>query len=81
MPSSRGGAIREALARRADLVDMEGFAVARACARAGVPCEIVKVVSDDASHDAGAAWLDGIDTLARVIAEVVARELEEPRGP
>ncbi len=77
----QGGAVRAALAQRADLVDMEGFAVARACTAAGVPCEIVKVVSDDASEEAGASWLDGIDALARMIADVVVRELDERRGP
>jgi adenosylhomocysteine nucleosidase len=71
----QGGPVRASLAARADLVDMEGFAVARACAAAGVPCEIVKVVSDDASAGAGTSWLDAVDDLARVIAEVVAREL------
>ena len=70
-----GGPVRAALAVRADLVDMEGFAVAKACAAFGVPCEIVKVVSDDASEDAGATWLDGVDALARVIAEIVDAEL------
>ena len=67
--------VRAALAARADLVDMEGYAVARACQRFGVPCELVKVVSDTASQDAARSWVDEVDATARVIAEVVAREL------
>ncbi len=70
-----GGPRRDALAQRADLVDMEGFAVAHACAAAGVPCEIVKVVSDDAAEGAGGTWVEQIDALARAIAEVVAHEM------
>ena len=67
-----GGSGPAALAERAHLVDMEGYAVARACADAGVPCELVKVVSDSADDSAGHTWLERVDALARVIAEVVA---------
>ena len=69
------GELRRALAERAHLVDMEGFAVARACAAMGVPCEIVKVVSDDASSGAGRTWQEQVDETARVIADVVADHL------
>lgn len=68
-------AVRAMLAQRADLVDMEGYAVARACQRAGVPCDLVKVVSDTASHDAARSWVDEVDATARIIAEFVAAEL------
>lgn len=39
-----------------DLVDMEAFALARACARAGVPFRCLKFVSDAADGDAPADW-------------------------
>ena len=68
-------AVRRALAERAHLVDMEGYAVARACQAAGVPCEMVKVVSDTASDDAPTSWQEQADRTARVIAEVVATRL------
>lgn len=68
-------AVRGVLAERAHLVDMEGYAVARACAAAGVPCEMVKVVSDTASEDAAVTWAEQADATARVIAEVVADRL------
>ncbi len=68
-------AVRAELAARAHLVDMEGFAVARACAAAGVPCTIIKVVSDDASEGAGRTWVEQVDAAARIIARVVAAEL------
>lgn len=69
-------AIRSDLAVRAHLVDMEGFAVARACEAAGVPCTLVKVVSDDASAGASRTWVEEVDATARIIAGVVAAELD-----
>jgi adenosylhomocysteine nucleosidase len=68
-------ALRVALAARADLVDMEGFAVARACALADVPCRMVKVVSDSASEGAARSWKEQADRTARQIAAVVAEHL------
>ena len=55
---------RDELARRAHLVDMEGFAVAYACRRAGVGVRLVKSVSDEA--DASALdWATAVDASAR----------------
>lgn len=65
-------AVRAALARRADLVDMEGYAVAYACRRMGVRVRLVKHVSDNA--DASAMdWPLLVDRSARVL----GRWLEE----
>ncbi len=59
-------AVRDRLAARADLVDMEGYAVALACAELGVPVRLVKHVSDSA--DAGAMdWPDLVDASARAL--------------
>lgn len=44
--------VREALAARAHLVDMEGYAVVYACRRRGVPVRLVKHVSDAADERA-----------------------------
>jgi adenosylhomocysteine nucleosidase len=68
-------AVRDALAERAHLVDMEGYAVARACQAAGVPCDLVKVVSDTASEGAARSWQDQMDAIARQIADAVAQHL------
>lgn len=68
-------AVRAVLAQRAQLVDMEGYAVARACQQAGVPCDLVKVVSDTASSDAARTWAEQADATARVIADIVSAEL------
>src|SRR5690606_20076427 len=67
--------VRAGLAERAHLVDMEGYAVARACEAAGVPCELVKVVSDTASEGAATSWKEQADRTARLIAEVVRQRL------
>lgn len=63
--------VRDRLALRADLVDMEGYAVAFACDALGVPVRLVKHVSDRA--DAGAmSWPELVDASARVLGEWVA---------
>lgn len=67
--------LRADLSRRADLVDMEGFAVARACQLAGVPCRMVKVVSDTASDGAASSWQAEADRTARLIAAAAAEQL------
>jgi adenosylhomocysteine nucleosidase len=77
----QGGPVRDALAQRADLVDMEGFAVAHACAAVGVPCEIVKVVSDEADELAHRSWQDQVEALAVTIAEVVAHAIATEGSP
>lgn len=72
---------RAALAQRAHLVDMEGFAVAWACEAAGVQWRMVKHVSDNADETA-LAWVDAVDASARVLGEWVANFLaaEQPRS-
>lgn len=67
--------VRQALAVRAHLVDMEGYAIAKACLAAGVPCELVKVVSDTASEGAARSWKEQVEVTAHTIAEVVATRL------
>jgi adenosylhomocysteine nucleosidase len=67
--------VRDRLAEHAHLVDMEGYAVARACMVLGVPCTMLKVVSDEASHEALASWKATVDLAARAIAEAVDNHL------
>lgn len=61
-------AARDLLAARADLVDMEGFAVAYACAEMGARCRLVKHVSDQADESA-LDWPSRIDASARVLGQ------------
>lgn len=60
--------LRDVLAQRAGLVDMEGFAVARVAAAMGVPVRLVKVVSDTADESA-LDWPDVVDGCARQLGE------------
>ena len=64
-------AVREALAARAHLVDMEGYAVAFACARIGVPVRLVKHVSDNADESAF-DWPAMVDRSARALGDWLA---------
>jgi nucleoside phosphorylase len=67
--------LRAALAQRAHLVDMEGYAVALACSRFGVPAELVKHVSDNADETA-VAWPSLVEASARVLGAWVEERLE-----
>ncbi|GGK93886.1 nucleosidase [Planomonospora parontospora subsp. parontospora] len=69
-------AARERLAARAHLVDMEGYALASAAARAGVPIRIVKHVSDDAGDGAAKSWRESVADCARSLAGWTARHLD-----
>lgn len=57
-------ATRDRLAEVADLVDMEGYAIARAALHAGVPVTLVKEVSDNADESAGRSWRQTVDDCA-----------------
>ncbi|MFJ8046291.1 nucleosidase [Kitasatospora sp. NPDC096147] len=62
---------RERLAARADLVDMEGYAVATVAERAGVPVRLVKQVSDEAGEGASRSWRESVDGCAKLLADWV----------
>ena len=70
-----GGPLREELAQRADLVDMEGYAVALAAREAGVPVRLVKLVSDDANEAALRTWQDTVADHAHTLADWVLAHL------
>ena len=56
--------VREQLAKDAHLVDMEGYAVARAARWAGVQVTLVKEVSDQAGEQAAKSWTETLDDCA-----------------
>lgn len=70
-----GGEARERLAQQADLVDMEGYAVARVARNFGLGVTLVKEVSDEAGADAGRNWRDALDACAERLGVWVRREL------
>ncbi len=51
---------RDVLAEHAHLVDMEGYAVAAAATRLGVPVRLAKTISDDAGHGAAVTWAESL---------------------
>lgn len=59
--------LRDQLAQRAMLVDMEGFAIAVVCEEFGVPYRLVKHVSDDAD-DTAHQWNTSVHMSARDLA-------------
>lgn len=65
-------AVRSVLAEHAHLVDMEGYAVAYACRRMGVPVSLVKHVSDNADESA-LDWPDVVAASAAVLGEWLSR--------
>jgi adenosylhomocysteine nucleosidase len=69
------GPTRDRLALQADLVDMEGYAVARAALNAGVPVTLVKQVSDNADESAGRSWRETVDECAETLGAWVHAEL------
>ncbi|TSD62725.1 nucleosidase [Aeromicrobium piscarium] len=61
-------AVRDVLAQRASLVDMEGFAVARAAGAMDVPVRLVKVVSD-AADESALEWPQVVERCARQLGD------------
>ena len=55
---------RARIGGRAHLVDMEGYAIAKACRVAGIPLTMVKQVSDGADEGAGRSWRRTVDECA-----------------
>lgn len=68
-------ATRARLAMHADLVDMEGYAVAVAASNAGVPVTLVKRVSDEAGAGALRSWKQTLDDCAAHLGEWVRANL------
>ncbi len=72
---------RDRLAERAHLVDMEGYAVAAAARRLGVPVRLAKTVSDDAGHGAAASWVDALHAASHLLAGWLDAVLDESGPP
>ena len=68
-------AIRARLATTADLVDMEGERIARRCAARGVPCALLKAVSDHA--DDRATLLRNLEHSSHRLAECLVSRLRQ----
>lgn len=65
---------RDRLARRAALVDMEGYAVVATCRAFRVPVRVVKCVSDGADDTAAPSWKDALSICASRLGEWARRD-------
>jgi adenosylhomocysteine nucleosidase len=70
-----GAAERARLATVADLVDMEGYAVAKVARDFGLDVTLVKQISDRAGEGAGRTWREAVDECAEQLGEWLRREL------
>jgi 4-hydroxybenzoate polyprenyltransferase len=75
-----GGAPRAALAAQADLVDMEGHAVARVAAQHAIPCHLLKGVSDGATESGRDDLHRNLARVAEALAQQTAAGLEALAG-
>lgn len=64
---------RTRLSALAQLCDMEGYAVAAACQAFGVPCSLIKQVSDSADEKAATEWSEAVDRGVVDLATAVMR--------
>lgn len=62
---------RALLAVVADIVDMEGYAIAKAAAHAGLPLTMVKHVSDRADESAARTWVESVTECSLHLADWV----------
>ncbi len=69
------GERRQALVPLAELIDQEGAVVARVCRDAGVPCHLLKAVSDHADAGGREHLLRNIDAVSVTVAETLLRGL------
>ena len=68
-------AVRARLAEHADLVDMEGYAIASAAVAAGVPVRLVKHVSDEGDEKAARSWSESVAASAKLLGDWLAAYL------
>ena len=64
-------ASRERISRQASLVDMEGYVVALAGQRFGIPVTLLKDVSDNADDKAAGTWTDALPASSRRLMEAL----------
>ena len=71
--------LRAELAVLGDLADMEGAAVARAASQLGMPCAMIKGISDTADTEGRQAVADNIDWVSSRIASELLDEIGDRR--
>jgi len=74
-------ATRDRLGQRADLVDMEGYAVAHVGYRLSLPVTLLKHVSDEADEGAVRSWIDSVAACSEELSRRLAEGLPPPTRP
>lgn len=72
---------RQQLAAYGDLVDMEGAAIVQVCQRYGVPCLLLKAVSDQADAGASATLRHHLPPLAAALATALLEIWQSDEAP
>ena len=73
-------ATRTRLAARADLVDMEGYALVTVADELGIPIRLVKYVSDNADEESTGTWRHAVNYAARQLASWVRTNAQSPEA-
>lgn len=71
-----GGPSRDILSAHADRVDMEGYPIVAVCKEQGIPCQLLKVVSDRADDTGHKELHLNLDRVSAIMAEEVIAGLE-----
>jgi len=67
------------LSKQGDLVDMEGYAVARVCEEHNVPCIMIKGVTDFGDHNGKEDIQKHIDPVSETVADAILMCLQKPK--
>jgi nucleoside phosphorylase len=70
-------AVRRSLSVYGDIVDMEGAIVAAACVERGMPCTLIKGISDNAGQNGREALHKNIVRISEQLADLVIDRLEQ----
>jgi len=65
---------KKALSQQADIVDMEGYAVARVCEEHNIPCIMIKGVTDFGDEEGKADIKQNIDLVSKAVADAIDLE-------
>ena len=67
--------VRDLLAHKWDLVDMEGHVIAEVAREQGIPCHLIKIVSDNADANTTASILDNAPKLSALLRRYIQERL------
>ncbi|PCJ56468.1 MAG: hypothetical protein COA79_18680 [Planctomycetota bacterium] len=65
----KGGSLKNQLVDQADLIDMEGFAIAKVSEQLGVSCTFIKVVSDYCMNNSSDEIIKNLPKLSEKLAD------------